>query len=233
MTKERDSKTAMSIVRGRYTLLLVTLLAVTALYPFAGDHGVVTVLLYFATLGVIVAALVECSNRRHAFTIAILFGVGTLVSRALSELGVPSAGLFDSGLRFVFLALVTGMIFADVLRSRRVTMNTVFGACAVYILMAFTWASVFGLVEGLQPGSFDLTSVTANGPPRLLRIEAELNYFSMITLTTVGYGDVSPVSSQARSLAALEGILGQLYLAIIIARLVGLELAHRGGEPDS
>jgi hypothetical protein len=121
-------------------------------------------------------------------------------------------------------------MLANILRSTRVTMNTVYGAACIYLMLALAWASIFVLLEWMWPGSFTLElPAAASWQERfgVMARDSELFYFSMITLTTVGYGDISPISPPARTLAALEGLIGQLFLAIIIARMVGMELATR------
>jgi hypothetical protein len=86
------------------------------------------------------------------------------------------------------------------------------------------WAHVFSIVENVSPGSFADNSIEANAAagPEPMRDQADrFTYFSFVTLTTLGYGDITPLSRSARNLTALEAIFGQLYLAVLIARLVG------------
>jgi hypothetical protein len=130
------------------------------------------------------------------------------------------------GLGAVFLGFTTVVIFRGVVRSPSVTTETLYGAITAYLLLGITWAWCYVLVEELQPGWFRST-VAADGhvaPP-------ELTFLSFITLTSVGYGDVVPVSRHARSLAVLEAIAGQMYLAVFVARPVGMHgLPRRSGE---
>jgi hypothetical protein len=98
-----------------------------------------------------------------------------------------------------------------------VTTETLYGAVAAYLLLGLTWGWTYGLVGLLQPGSFR-SLVKPDG-----RVEGpEYMFLSFITLTSVGYGDIVPVSAYARMLAILEAVAGQMYLAVFIARLVGL-----------
>jgi hypothetical protein len=209
--------------------LLITLLLVLAISPFAGDVIWMRWVLLAALLAMMTAALLACGVRRRAFFLLVLVG---LVSIAMSSwanaTGVSTGRGGGHGLRFVFLLLVTMVVFSDVLRSKRVTMNTVFGACCIYLLMSLSWASVYSTLEAVQPGSFTLEKATA-APVAMVydSIDSQLVYFSLVTLTTIGYGDITPVSPQARILSALEGLIGQLFLAIIIARLVALEISAR------
>jgi Ion channel len=132
--------------------------------------------------------------------------------------------------------LLTVFLFAlailrRVLGAGRVTSHRVQGAVVVYLLLGLSWANAYHIVEFLHPGSFD--SQVA-GP---LTIN-DWMYFSFVTLTTVGYGDVTPVHRIARVLAVGEALTGQLYLAVLLARLVSLEIVARsesrgrGDPPD-
>jgi voltage-gated potassium channel Kch len=92
----------------------------------------------------------------------------------------------------------------------------------VYLLLGLTWAVAYELVALRQPGAFAGTSTEVDASQRWL-------YYSFVTLTTVGYGDVTPVHPIARSLAVLKALTGQLYPAILLAHLVSLEVQSRGG----
>ena len=129
-------------------------------------------------------------------------------------------------LRIAFLSIVLFSVFRNILRSRTVTMDTVFGACCVYLLMAVICAAAYDLVDRAYPGSFSFDAELGSWERR-----EQLLYFSLITLSTVGYGDITPLTAQARMLAAVEGVLAQLFLAIIIARLVGMQLAGGRSTP--
>ena len=107
------------------------------------------------------------------------------------------------------------------LRSERVTGDTLCGAIAVYLMIGLTWSLGHGLLEYLRPGSYH---VLAGGPRPAT--SKDLLYFSYVTLATLGYGDVVPAADGARSLAVLEALGGTIYLAILVARLIGLHLSH-------
>ena len=96
----------------------------------------------------------------------------------------------------------------------------IYASIIVYLLLGITWGSVFLLVYQLDPTSFDLSAVQIN------KTEHIFMYFSFVTLTTLGYGDISPITSHVYSLAVVEAIIGQLYLTVLVARLVGLHISH-------
>jgi hypothetical protein len=124
----------------------------------------------------------------------------------------------------LFIAAVMATVFRDVIRTRKVTVDVIFGSVAVYLLLGVVMAMAYQLANTMDPGSV-IASVTADAT----RPGANFNqflYFSFITLTSVGFGDISPLGPIARSLAMFEGIVGQLYLAILVARLVGIHVAQ-------
>ena len=131
--------------------------------------------------------------------------------------------LADALLTLAFLLMLVAVLLVQVFRAGPVTLHRVQGAIAVYLLLAYGWAMVYELVAMGDPAAFSFPA-TGIG---LQRLFARLLYFSTVTLTTVGYGDITPVSPVARSLATLEALTGQLFPAILLARLVSMELYHR------
>lgn len=132
-----------------------------------------------------------------------------------------------------FFAFTAGVLLAYTLTSQRVTQDVLYGAVASYLLLGGLWFSAYVLVETIRPGSFVDVSVgggQAAGWTNLL-------YFSLVTLTTLGYGDIVPATLVARHLAVAEAIVGVMYLAIVISRLVGLFVAQsrstEGALPSS
>ena len=107
------------------------------------------------------------------------------------------------------------------MRAERVTTETLVGAVSGYLLLGIAFAFLFEAVETLQPGAHNLGSVGDAVSP----VFPDIFYFSFVTLTTIGYGDVSPASDGARLLAIVEGVTGQFYIAAVVARLVSLFVA--------
>ena len=128
-----------------------------------------------------------------------------------------------NGLDILFLALVIFAILANVFRSREITTESLAGAICAYLLIGILWADAFSILETVHPGSFSSvhTASDAATTAQSARLQvARFSYFSFVTLSTLGYGDITPLTRPARNLAALEAIFGQLYLAVLIARLV-------------
>jgi hypothetical protein len=123
----------------------------------------------------------------------------------------------------IFYLFTIGHVLRYVLAPGQVTTDKIHGAIAAYILTGLLWATLYIFLDHLQPGSF--TDSAAGNSTNQLPPE-DLLYFSFVTLTTTGYGDVAPVTAHARSLAILEQLAGTFYIAILIARLTGL---YQGG----
>jgi len=182
------------------------------------------------TLFDVIFALVFVSGvavvgRRRGLSIAVAAViVATMALRAASFAKPDSpARLWSDGLSVVLLASFAGLVLSQVLREGPVTAYRIQGAIVVYLLLGFAWASAYELVHGVLGGGFLFPPSVPEGRGTTYG----LVYFSFITLTTTGYGDVTPIHPVTRSLAIAEALTGQLYLAILIARLVSLRISSR------
>ncbi|MBX7247215.1 MAG: potassium channel family protein [Candidatus Sumerlaeaceae bacterium] len=136
------------------------------------------------------------------------------------------------GLYVVFFGYIAATILGEVLRARFVTRDHIYGTVAVYLLLGLLWGNVFALVQYSRPDSFRLvpteTRIAGDGdqivssPPTRGESEVQLIYFAFVSMMTVGYGDVIPQTSFARMLVLLPAIMGQFYIAVLVARMVGL-----------
>jgi voltage-gated potassium channel Kch len=146
----------------------------------------------------------------------------------------PSLTLVGHGLSILFLAVTTTEILKTVFRLADVTTDAVAGALCGYLLLGVAFGHAYTLIELSAPGSFLGGNLAADGADPG-KAHAVLTYFSVATLTTVGYGDVTPATGVTRGLANVEAIVGQFYLAVVVADLIGkrvaLALAEQGGEP--
>ena len=163
---------------------------------------------------------------RRAYAV-IATGICAAASIALDWIaystGSPAIAVLDVAVRALFIAAIAVAVVAQVFRPGNVTHHRVQGAIVVYLLAGLAWGYGYEIVALLQPGAFRIAVVTGGDflRPGLFR------YFSFATLTTLGYGDILPLTPVARSLATLEAIVGQLYPTVMIARLISLELSDR------
>ena len=129
-------------------------------------------------------------------------------------------------LQIMFLAFICVHIFSFILGARALTSQLIFAALCMYLMMGLLWSFIYTLLVAIDPDSIKLASII-DWEEGVRDVFSEMYYFSFVTLTTLGYGDILPVSRLARSLATMEAILGQLYLAVIIASLVGIQISSR------
>jgi hypothetical protein len=120
--------------------------------------------------------------------------------------------------RSAFLVFLAWVVLRDVLSQKDVTGDTLAGAACGYLLLGVLWAGLYAMLEVVEPGSITLPE----GPAGIEEVSIWFTYFSFVTITTLGYGDMTPVTASAGMLAAIEALVGQLYIAVLIARMVGL-----------
>jgi hypothetical protein len=203
-------------------VLLVAMLLLLGVEPFL--HG--RVLFDALVSAVLVAGVWVVSQKRHLLFAALALMIPTFVGRWLlyvvdSQWLIVISALFAMG----FLVLTVIVLLWRAFSGGTVTADTIAGAVCAYLLLGVVWAFAFSLIELGNPGSFlvnDAPMAVATGTPMILR--QELLYMSLVTLSTVGYGDIVPAVPPARMLAVLEAVTGQIYLAVLIGGLVGMHM---------
>jgi hypothetical protein len=164
--------------------------------------------------------------RRGSFSVFVLLFAAVTIAVRVTEVraGLTTVTVVDSVLSLGMVAVLVGLILAQVFRDGPITVPRIEGAVGAYLLIGLLWGAAYRLVYLLVPNAFSITAGELKDPMTLY-------YFSFVTLTTIGYGDIVPVAPAARGLATMEGLVGQLYPAILIARLVSLQL-HAAHERD-
>jgi len=125
---------------------------------------------------------------------------------------------------FIFITVV-GLV-REIFSVKRVTLDTISAAICAYLLMGLAWACLFAVVALEHPGSFSRVLLVHSEASAMFMSLHNFFYYSFVCLTTTGFGDIAPTSDAARALSILESVTGQMYLAILIARLVSLEVAQ-------
>jgi hypothetical protein len=208
---------------GRFRLLLLSLLLFfvgMAAVTGSGGERVIGVTL----LGLVIVAAVhdlgEVGQRRR---VAMALAAGAIVISIVDlNVRMRHMPILASAIVAVFAGFVVWMVYTQVMRPHRRVGDRIVGAICVFILIGLAWAKVYETLDDVVPGSFRFPADTGWATPSSLRY----SYFSFVTLATLGYGDVTPVTVLAGTLAWLEAITGQLYLAVTVARLVALSLAE-------
>jgi Ion channel len=206
-------------------LLLLELLALFLALPLSAEEGIPMARgLGEALLLVVVVIVVMLSQKRGAIAV-ILLGLAATAASLLLDLETSSVAvsMLGRGGNILTFSALGSVVARAVYAPGRITSYRLQGAVVFYLNIGVIFGSAYRLIYQLNPAAF---GNLPNSMDRSSEI-ATMLYFSYTTLTTTGYGDIVPVSPLARSLANLESIVGQLYLATAIARLVTLELQGR------
>jgi hypothetical protein len=187
--------------------------------------------LRFGTILLLIAAVYSISDRRWHRILAIALVLPAVAAQVVpSLLGEHATLMVRLGMSAVFLAYVAILIFAFLLKQERVSADMILGAINVYLVLALAFMFLHTFVEIVRPGSYlyqgESLSAALKGHPEIDAL-AFLLYFSLVTLTTLGYGDIAPAVPAARMLCSLEAVIGQLFVAVFIARLVSLHIGRR------
>lgn len=222
MTGDENVGLKAFLFKRRFLFLLILLLTLIVVVPFIGDYtGFRIVVDMFAT-GVFIAAMYAISEKKHQLILALFLVVPTIVTLWIDYFTSADWALAASeicGVLFFGFAIV--IIVNYIRRQSDVTTEIIFAAVVVYLLMAMLWADLYRLLETFNPGSFEMPGGQIQND-RILFL-----YFSLVTITTLGYGDMTPVTDQAAGLASVEAITGQIYLVVLVAWLVGMHVSKR------
>ncbi len=221
----------------RFFFLLIFLLVFIFLGPFTQTDDKVLSLYDGLFTAMLIVGAYSASHKKSSLMIA-------------SALALPAVALvwldhFDPSttyaaaryvLALLFFTFTAGTILSNVLKAERVTFDKICAALCSYLLLGLIFAILYSLLEFLEPGTFlSGGRVIPQGDPLAL-CGAGLGqaiYFSFTTLTTVGYGDITGATPVAKNLSILEAVIGQIYLVVLVARLVGMEIFHSSDKGPS
>ncbi|MHC5022901.1 MAG: potassium channel family protein [Planctomycetota bacterium] len=216
-----------------YEVLLISLVLYVIVQPLFITYGHIVTLAIFLSL-LLLAGLLVASQTRTTVVVGLILGLPFFATIWLHVLD-PSAPstLASHASAVVFCSFLLVTMLRDVVGTGRVSRQTLYGAACAYLLVAVTFSFVYAIVEYLNPDAFT-TSTSVVRYPNGQVANIELLYFSLVTLTTLGYGDITPVGPTARAIAAVEAVVGVLYTALLVARLVGMyAAAERAGRQDA
>ena len=203
--------------------LLILLLAIPTDEQFFGNAADYIVSLSFACM--LVVGVWTLTYSKKWFTFGIVLAVAGFVLQVAAmflDIRALKIAFFVVFIAFCILSVV--IAFIEVTLAGQANVNRLMGAICIYLLLGVIWGTLFILLEIVSPGSFgglDAESQT--------RHSSQLFYFSFVTITTLGYGDITPELPLVRTLTYLEAIVGQMYIAVLIAGLVGTHIANRTG----
>jgi hypothetical protein len=211
--------------RGPYSLLFLLVVTLFVLGPLFSARIIAPLILEIAFSAIIISGALIVTTRTSIRLLAMAAG---LLSVTIQILGVFSGktaheleSLLSAGILIVFVLLM-GKNFVT---RERAPAHRIAAAVTIYLLLGLIWTRLYQFVESVSPGSFRF-------PAGEQATNAALTYFSFVTLATLGYGEITPVSLVARDLAVLEAVSGQLYLVILISWLVSQGVARSGKNSE-
>lgn len=201
---------------GSMLLGMVSVLGVSTL----ADEGLFNrVLIRLSISALLVASVYLLSHNRRMLLIGGILGLPPLVTNwGVLTYEYSWLMLMNYCSNALFLGYVTWCLLQQIFTARRVTGDTIWGSICIYLMLGFVWAFIYGALAVVQTEAFK--DMAADQVSSLI-------YFSFVTLSTLGYGDITPLTRQAQVLAFSEALVGQLYLTVLVARLVGLYSSNK------
>jgi len=215
-----------SAVEGRVIYVLLLVVLVQSIYPITASNSIIPVLIYQTCyMSLIFTGVLVVRDHPIYVRLLIVLGVAWAVTGGVYAFNQEATWALLGGYTVIaaFQIMVAFVLFSYLFSTRRVNRDVIYAACAVYLLLGAIFVPIYGIIESVTYAfegqhAFAESSISHGDVfPWQTFI-----YYSYSTLTTLGYGDVLPITMAARSAAALEAIVGVLYIAIIISRLVGL-----------
>jgi Ion channel len=214
----------------RYLILLLVLITALVLQMGRAEYA------YFResalSVALVMVFLIVLDRRSHRF-LSISAGLVVILSLWVLRI-IPDLQrrMLEMALHigtFIFLVIAVGVILRHLFERRAVSIDDLLGTLCGYLMAAMAFTNVYGAIELLSPGAFSINTPIASLLANWYQRESLFTYFSLTTLTTMGYGDITPVAPAARSAAVLQAVFGQFYIAVVVAQLVGSKLTEAGG----
>lgn len=221
MESPNDSSWRARVADYKFTFLLVALLVLALMPAVVGASDQRSLIFRVTSVGVMLLGVLTVLQRRKACVVAAVLGVlATAAQGASFVYGTQHYLQLRLALLAAFLVFLAVVIVRDVLRAETVTWDKIQGALCAYLLFGLAWGLLYAWVGLRDPQAFSAAVDVAG------RSGEPMTYYSFVTLTTLGYGDITPVNQTARTLSWLEAAFGQIYLVVLVAHLVSRQLFH-------
>lgn len=222
MIKRKFHNALQAFSAAPFLILLILILIMLILPPFLRDWVSTKILLDVLLTAILFALIYAFKSSRPQMIIGLILVAPLLITTwATYFIEITSFGLTTR----IFTVLFFGYAVANILRNmstkKEVTRETIFAAVVAYLLIALMWAFLYMVLEKLAPGSFAFPEKS------LIPENLHFQYFSFVTITTLGYGDVTPLTNKASVLAMMEALVGQIYLVVLVAWLVGMHVSRK------
>ena len=217
----------------KYEILLAAQLLLSFVSPLFSSTPFSSTVLDLTTSIVFITAIYVISSTRKHFIIGMILMLPTLILtwgvKFYHQETLEFIALFGSVFFFCYIAW---LILLDIFRTRMVTFDIIAAGISVYLFFGNICGFIYAIIGRLDSNAFSIPEATASYVGDSIGNVSSAMYFSFVTLTTLGYGDITPINDFARSLAYLEAAMGQIYLTVLIASLVGIHIStsDRGGK---
>lgn len=238
MEATQQEKTSIDMVRGKVIYVLALVVLVQTVYPITADGSLISNLIYqfLYALLMIAGYVVSRENQIYRRTL-IALGVVWLITAIIFDFNQEAiwALMATYVVIIVFQIMVTQVLFRYIFLMKVVNRDVLYAATAVYFLLGAIFVPVYGIIETITFATSGGMHAFSDGVIAIGEVFPwqTFIYYSYSTLTTLGYGDILPITPWARSAASVEAIIGVLYLTIILARLVGLYAAEIENETEA
>lgn len=210
-----------------FTGLFYCLLAMFVVVPFFEYLPLAEELFVLCFSGILILTLYSLYGLHEHFLFNTTLGVMALGTNIFAYLTpYTTVDKLSLAINIVFFGYAIVLMYKSVFRASSINTNVILGAICVYLLMGAEWGMIDSLIDLLIPNSYNVAT-SAMMQERTDTLLFHFIYYSFVTLSTLGYGDIVPVSTPARFISALEAITGQIYLSVLVARLVGMHITQK------
>ena len=224
-----------TLLQHRFVILLIVLLLLFIIAPLTGlltsflSTRVLNSIMSCAFAAIMLSIIYAATKTKRSVLIAVFLFAGASILQILYiTLGNDVYLIGNHFFTLIFIGYAVVKILGLIFTNKKVTIDTICASICAYVLIALFWALMYSINEIIYPGSFAISGVVT-GPGHQLRFYSGQNvmpiYYSIVTLSTLGYGDIIPYTNASRMLAAVEALFGQFYIAVLVARLVGIHIA--------
>ena len=222
MVSSRGPIDRISHSKQRLLILLCLILGLMVLVPIVQRFIALRIFIDIFVTAIVISMVYTVSNKKGHVIIGLILAIVMLAFLWLQYFH-PNKWIAAISMLtgILFGALVITSILSFMLKSAEVNREIIYAAILVYLLAALMWAFAYTFLELIDPASFNIDLERPQGFLLLF------HYYSFVTITTLGYGDITPVSEVAKSLSVLEAVVGQLYLVVVVAWLVGMHVSSR------
>jgi voltage-gated potassium channel Kch len=203
---------------GRFMLLLISISLLFTLRPLLeGIIGIRFLMDIFVTV-ILLSGIYAASPSKKIFRVSLMIALPTIVSHWVAFIFKASPLFLISEIfSGIFFAFMVGIILHYLFAEKNITTDVLAAAVCAYFMIGLMWSAFYAIIEIVHPGSFNVSQDFGGST-------FYFTYYSFVTLTTLGYGDITPVTAVTKSFSLLEAVTGQIYIATLLARLVSINI---------